>query len=144
MVIRALAANAAKAKVRTAIPIKFPDSSCDLLQKKGQLIISFLAVPRKPGASVVFTGGHGPAGPGPGAASFKSVTARLRPSARRRSQSVTLTPTWRDWLGARPHRGRAAGSEGRNHDPTFEAPGPRRAGGPSRQSGPGHLEGWVM
>ena len=101
MVIRALAANAAKAKVRTAIPIKFPDSSCDLLPKKGQLIINFLAVPRKPGATVVFTGGHGPVGPGQ-----------------------------RAWSGARPHRGRAAGSEGRHHDPTFEAPAPRRAGGP--------------
>jgi hypothetical protein len=69
--------------------------------------------------------------------------ARLKPSARRRSQSVTLRPTWRDWLGARPRRGRgrAAGSEGR-HDPTFEAPGgPRRVCGPSRQSGPGSVSG---
>jgi hypothetical protein len=64
---------------------------------------------------VVFTGGHGPVGPGQ-----------------------------RAWSGARPHRGRAAGSEGR-HDPTFdsEAPGRRRraGGGPSRQSGPGSVSG---
>jgi hypothetical protein len=63
MVIRALAASAAKAKVRTAIPIKFPDSSRDFYYKQNQLIIEFLAVPRKPGASVGFWGGHDPAGP---------------------------------------------------------------------------------